>query len=339
MQWILEARKVIESRLDRFLEHKRARAEHLAAESRVLVESIADMVMRPAKRLRPPLLVASYAAVSSQRDCEPVGDMMVALELLHTYMLIHDDWMDMDDMRRGRRSVHRLMQDRYADPHRGESVAILAGDLACSYAWALLASSELPPRKLPELVRAFGEMQERVAAGQLLDLIGHRDVDNVHWLKTASYSIIGPLQIGGILGDATEAQMAALLRCGALVGQAFQIRDDILGLYGDPRATGKPVGGDLRLGRHTALIEEGLRVLTGPRRAVFEGCIGKVTLSDEDLEAVREMLERTGVRKRLESQVRSHLDQAMTLIQGAPFAPHDIDVVCTLARLAVYRDK
>lgn len=325
-------RSAVEDRLQAFFDAKRSRIGALAPEGLAMLDAVADLTLRGGKRVRPVLLGAAFRSVAPDRTLEDVIDAAASLELLQTYLLVHDDWMDGDAVRRGGRAVHTVFTERHGAA-TGAALAILSGNLASAFAWELLLSSARASRGADAAVEVFHRMHREVVVGQQLDLLGSADVSRMHRLKTGSYTVRGPLDLGAVLGDATEGKRAALAAFGAPLGEAFQLRDDLLGVFGDPAKTGKPAG-DLRAGRHTSLLasvgvlpESDRRVLSAARHADA----GPAALAD-----ARDVLERSGARKRVESRLETLLQQAVDALDGAPLSAAGIDQLVRLAsRLAV----
>src|SRR5262249_23537715 len=156
-----------------------------------------------------------------------------ALEILHAYLLVHDDWMDQDEVRRGGPSVHVMLRRAVSDDRLGDAAAILAGDFGSAMAQRLLLQVEAPAAHLAEAAKVFARIQEDVVLGQTLDLLDPScDVETKHDLKTGSYTVRGPLALGAALAGASDERRAALERFGAPLGVAFQLRDDLLGVFG-----------------------------------------------------------------------------------------------------------
>jgi geranylgeranyl diphosphate synthase type I len=188
--------------------------------------------MRGGKRLRPAALYAGFRAVSADASPDRTLDASAALELLQTYFLIQDDWMDGDEQRRGGPAVHVALAQKRGDVQLGASLAFLAADLASGFAWELLSVAPFPQGRLREALAIFGRTHFEVICGQQLDLLGHDDIALVHQLKTGSYTVRGPLCLGALLAGASAAQLEALERFGAPLGLAFQLRDDLLSAFG-----------------------------------------------------------------------------------------------------------
>ena len=202
-----------------------------------------------------------------------------SLELLHASALVHDDYMDASDVRRGRPATHRAFERIHrehgwpANPEQyGASAAILLGDLLLSWSDELLRTCGLPAERVLEALGYFDLTRSEVVAGQFLDVSaqarGAADVDTAMTVlryKSAKYSIERPLHIGAALAGASAEQITQLSRFGLPLGEAFQLRDDLLGVFGDPAVTGKPAGDDLIEGKRTVLVSLALDALPGPK--------------------------------------------------------------------------
>ena len=331
-EWLRFIQAAIEERLENLFHTKEREAAALHPALRVLTSAIRELTMRGGKRLRPALLVAGFQAVSRSRDLNPILDAAVSAELLQTFLLIHDDWMDRDETRRGRPSVHVLLTAEYGDAHTGASAAILAGNLAGAYAWEALTSASFPCEVVRSAVHAFWEMEEQVALGQFLDIVGCQSVHTVHSLKSASYSVRGPLRIGALLGGGTKAQLAALDNFGWPLGNAFQLRDDLLSAFGDSQQTGKPVGNDLRAGKQTALIADALANMEPRDRRALLNTLGNPDATWEETTAITRLLEDCGSRRRVEASLRESVEQALWALDDAPLELEGIALLRSLAQ-------
>lgn len=311
----------VNARLTAFLREQEALAQATSPRAPELVGALAELTRRGGKRLRPVVLYAGYRAAGGGEDVAPALDACASLELLQTYLLIQDDWMDGDDERRGGPSVHAALRRVHGDPHLAESLAILAADLAAGFAFELIARAPFPPARLHEALAVYGRMHFEVVCGQQLDLCKHDDVALTHQLKTGSYTVRGPLALGALLAGGSAAQLAALERFGAPVGVAFQLRDDLLGTFGDKAAVGKPVGADLRAGKRTALVAEAHAILPADERAPLERVLGNAAASEAELSAATALLERCGARRRVEERLAELERAARAALQDASIAP------------------
>jgi geranylgeranyl diphosphate synthase type I len=220
-----------------------------------------------------------------------------------------------------------------AGAHLADSLAVLAGDLGCAYANRLFVESAVLSRRSSDAVQTFLRVQRDVVLGQTLDLLGSADVSRMHDLKTGSYTVEGPLLLGATLADADQAQLEILRRLARPLGEAFQVRDDLLGTFGDPKKTGKPVGNDLRVGKHNAVVRAAQAQLGDADRATLDTIHGRPEASDADVRVVIAMLERTGVRARVEAELVGLVAQAKAHLMGAPLSADGIRQLGELADL------
>jgi geranylgeranyl diphosphate synthase type I len=252
----------------------RRRAEVVAIDPRLatFADLLVDFVAGGGKRLRPEFLWCGWRAAGGAADAEPVLAVGAALELLQACALIHDDVIDRSERRRGRPATHRAVAKQHADAglsgdseHFGVSAAVLLGDLALAWADDLYTTGAAELGAVGRSLPAWRAMRTEVLCGQLLDLVATAavttdpasqaaDAMRVNRFKTASYTVERPLHLGAELAGASAETVAALRCYGADVGVAFQLRDDLLGVFGDPAVTGKPAGDDLAEGKRTALL-------------------------------------------------------------------------------------
>jgi geranylgeranyl diphosphate synthase type I len=243
-----------------------------------------DSVLAGGKRLRPTFAYWGWRGlVGPGASADPVLPALAALELLHAFALAHDDVMDGSTTRRGRPTAHRKFAAEHAaagrrgDPDRfGEAAAVLLGDLCLVWADRLMGRAAVPAERFQAARRCYDRMRVEAVAGQYLDILG--EAEPAAWsveralrvtrLKTASYTVQRPLHFGAALAGAagTGAVLSAYSRYGLAVGEAFQLRDDLLGAYGDPLVTGKPAADDLRTGKPTALLMIAQRCATPRQR-------------------------------------------------------------------------
>lgn len=234
--------------------------------SPVLFNSIKDFLLRKGKRIRPALFIIGYLGYA--KKIRPgIFRSALSLELLHDFLLVHDDIIDKASLRRGRPSMHalldKILKGKSAAKFNGQDLALVAGDVIYSLALhAFLAVREAPVRKeaaLKKLIEtaaytASGEFIELLSGLRGLKDISKNDIYRIYDLKTASYTFASPLAMGAILAGAKESQITLLFRYGIYLGRAFQIKDDILGMFGKEAETGKPSLADMREAKRTLLI-------------------------------------------------------------------------------------
>ena len=308
----------VEARLAGLLDTKVADARRLGADVEAMAAAVRDLTLRGGKRFRPALLVAAYRAVDGQAPLEPALDAGVALELLQTYLLVHDDWMDQDDMRRGGPAVHAMLTRHFGSRAAGEASGVLAGDWASALSLEAIARLDVPADRIARVVTMFAQIEQDAIFGQQLDLSGRpQDVELMNDLKTGSYTVRGPLMLGAALAGASPAVLGRFERFARPLGVAFQLRDDLLGAFGDPAQTGKPRGSDLRAGKRTLLVTEALARGTNADRRTLLDALGKRDAKDDEVERIVELYEKLGARRAVESRLDELVREALAALEGA----------------------
>lgn len=308
--------KDIDQRLEAFFADELEVAAAHGREVTAMVASLARLTLRGGKRLRPGLVVAGYRVVQPKADLEPALEAGLAVELLHTYLLVHDDWMDGDALRRGGPTVHAELAKRFKHEHRGHSAAILAGDYAASLALEVLSRVSAPAARGMAVLQAFSEMQSHAILGQVLDVAGtDHDPEDAYSLKTGSYTVRGPLRLGALLAGAKPATLKALDGFAGPVGIAFQLADDLLSAFGNPGATGKALGNDLRAGKRTPLVLDALRRARGGDRARLTRVFGKARATEAEVKRALDVLGRTGARQRTESRIEELMAEGFSALE------------------------
>ncbi len=331
-QWMKDVKEGVDARLNSYFDAKEAEARTISPDSVELVDGIRSLTMRGGKRFRPMMVEAGYRAVAPEGPEQAAIDAGAGLEILQSYLLIHDDWMDQDEERRGLPAVHMMYRERY-DGHLADSLAILAGDLACAYSQELVLGSDFGAR-LAQGVEIFMRIQKEVILGQHLDCTANADVARMHDLKTTSYTVRGPLLLGACLAGATEAQASALSTYAGPLGESFQLADDLLGTFGDMGKTGKP-GNDLRNGKRTSLVGEAERLLApGERDALDRVMAGEQ--AEEVIAAAAELLITSGARANVEARLRARSEEAKAVLSDTPLDENTKEILRGLAdRLAL----
>jgi geranylgeranyl diphosphate synthase type I len=336
--FLADVKRRVDQHLTGYLAEKRKYAANLSDPSAELVEALHDITMRGGKRTRPAVLVAGHTAIAADTDVNSLLDACAGLELLQSYLLVHDDWMDQDDERRGGPALHKLFADRSGDRHLGASLAILAGDLGNGFAIELVARTPMAAERRAAALQVFWEMQQDVVWGQGLDLLAFPDVALIQRLKTGSYSVRGPLLLGAAIAGASEPQRAALERYAEPLGQAFQARDDIIGTFGDPEKTGKPRGNDLRAGKRTTLIEEAEQRLSRGELAPLREVLGQREASAAALEGAMRLLKSAGVLAAVEARIDRLCEAACAALADESLTRPGATLLEQLARKFAYRE-
>lgn len=344
-----QLRTSVQQTLDEFLAEQAQIMADISADLAPFTRWLSDL-LAGGKRLRPAFCMWGYLGAGGQ-DLEPALRAAAALELLQACALLHDDVMDESDTRRGKPAAHR----RFAAAHRGagwlgdaerfgEGSAILLGDLCLSWADEMLYRSGFGPDALGRAKVVYDRMRTELMAGQYLDLLeqargggSQQRALLVVRYKSAKYTIERPLHLGGTLAGADPSYLAALSDYGLPLGDAFQLRDDVLGVFGDPAHTGKPAGDDLREGKRTLLVAAALERATPDQAHVLRAGLGDAHLSPESIEELRQIIVATGALDEVESVISRRTEEALTALDSAGLSPQARTALTDLAIAATAR--
>ncbi len=331
-------RRDVDARLAGYLDEHLAAAKVFGPGMTEMVSALRDLTLRGGKRARAALLVAGYRAANAEASLEPALDAGVSLELLHSYFLVHDDWMDRDETRRGGPSVHAALTRRLKSREKGEASAILAGDYAVALATEALSRVEVEPKRMSRVLGCFAEMQLAAVTGQQLDLLANAaDVEKVYELKTGSYTVRGPLRMGALMAGAPTRVLNALDRFALPVGIAYQLRDDLLSVFGDPKTTGKPFGSDLRAGKNTVVLLTALKRARGRDHRVLKAAVGNSRATVTELKQAVEVIERSGARAAVEGRIDELVGSALAALRAGRLPPNGIELLEGAARVLTLR--
>ncbi|WP_214321151.1 polyprenyl synthetase family protein [Nonomuraea sediminis] len=331
-----DVRRRVDDRLAAFLDAHPVPVAHpgVAEGYRLLHE----FVTCGGKRIRPILCYWGWRGAGGDDDCAAITA-GAALELYHAGLLIHDDVIDGSVLRRGRPTVHRALARR--GEVFGHAAAILLG--AQVQAWADELLSEVAD---PRVRALFDLMRAEVLAGQYLDILAHHREDpgveqalTVIRFKTAKYTVERPLQIGGALAGAGPEVLAAYSRFGLPLGEAFQLRDDVLGVFGEPAATGKPNLDDLREGKQTVLIAHAAAGCTPAQRRELRLWHGNPALDEEHAATLRQIIAETGALAHVESMIELLVEKAIRELRSSPVHPGTHTAMTVLADVLTRRTR
>jgi geranylgeranyl diphosphate synthase type I len=339
----------VQKRLDDFLAVQVPVLDEVSPDLAPLSDALVDL-LRGGKRLRPAFAYWGWRGAGGA-DCEQAITVATSLELLQACALIHDDVMDGSDTRRGMPAAHR----RFATLHRGNAwlgspegfgvgAAILLGDLCLSWADELLMSCGLPPRSLMRGKPFYDVMRTELMAGQYLDLLEQARgggsaarAMRVVRFKAAKYTIERPLHLGAALAGASTELTVAYSGYGLPLGEAFQLRDDILGVFGDPAQTGKPAGDDLREGKRTVLVATAVEEASPAQAAVLRRRLGDPALDAAGVDELREIIVSTGALTHVEALIDALTVQAFRALESPEIAEPAREVLRGLAVAATAR--
>lgn len=294
-----------------------ALAEHERYGSAVTrpLEAARALCMRGGKRLRAGLVAVGYCLGSGASEWAPALPVCCAVELLQAYFLIHDDWMDQDRVRRGGPAVHAALESELPSVHLAACGAVLAGDYTLALATRCL--SRAVPDNPARLLDRFAQMQLDAVVGQQLDVLGDgRDIEAVYRLKTASYTVFGPLVLGLELCGAAERWAASMEAFAMPSGVAFQLRDDLIGAFGEPALTGKPRGSDVRAGKRTPLVSLAARLADAEGARTIAAALGNSAADAALLEAALGAIEASGARQHVERRIQALAEEALSALEA-----------------------
>ncbi|MDP9002091.1 MAG: polyprenyl synthetase family protein [Myxococcota bacterium] len=339
-QFLAEVRAQVDSRLAWWLEARVTQARARGTEISAVADAVRQLVLRGGKRMRATLLAAAYEGCQGEGGIQAVAPALASLELLQAYLLAHDDWMDGDEVRRGGPSVPAMMRAHFGKK-QADAASVLAGDLAAGWALQSMLELALAPARIIAAVRELGRVEEEVVHGQILDVcagaLDVHDVEKVYALKTASYTVRSPIVIGAVLAGADETQVAALAAFAGPLGIAFQLRDDMLGMFGDAHAMGKPLGGDLREGKRTALVIDAMR---DPGAAeLLSHVLGRADASAEEIAAAIASLETSGARARIEQRIKTLVSESRAALDGANLTVYGLTLLTQAVVVLTERDR
>ncbi len=350
---------IIDAQLRSFFDNKREEVGEISPDLIPLID-YSQAMLRGGKRFRARFCYWGWRSVAGTHD-EPAANatdhpafvLATALEVFHAGALVHDDIMDRSDTRRGEASAHRHFENHHReqgfgkDPaHYGESTALLVGDLMLAWSSELVTqalSGVRTPKIIADTRREFHTMWNEVTLGQYLDIHEESawttvsDDERFHramrvvTFKSAKYSMEAPLLLGASLADASAVELSQLAHFGLPLGIAFQLRDDLLGVFGDPEHTGKPSGDDLREGKRTVLIALAESQMSPGVRGVFNEMLGDPEVSDDQIAVMQQTLRDTGAVDRLEHIIGDAAQKARTALDESAL---DAEAVAELHRLA-----
>jgi len=346
----------VAARIDAFLARMRSAGGEYGPDA-VLFLDAAAATLAGGKRLRARFCHAGWiAAAGSQDGSEALWGLCAALEIFQSAALVHDDLIDNSDTRRGRPASHRALESAHRDAgwHGdaeafGRSSAVLLGDLLVAWSDDLLEESLLGHPHAAAVRAEYARMRRDVTVGQMLDIAEESAWSvsdpgalleralRVASLKSARYSVVEPILLGATLAGADATLLASLRDFGHPVGMAFQLRDDMLGVFGDPALTGKPTGDDLREGKRTALIAIAREELSDADRERLDAALGDRDLSDQAISGLQELIRGTEAVERMERMISGFTDDAERALANAGIPGDAAEAMRALGAAAITR--
>ncbi|MBW2977830.1 polyprenyl synthetase family protein [Candidatus Woesearchaeota archaeon] len=326
-------KQLVNKELDLFFKDKLEKADQIDPSSKQMIELLREFTMRGGKRLRAALVYHGYKCFSNKNLKEIIKASMT-MELIQSYLLIHDDIIDNDDLRRNGPTLHisykNIAKRKYKkidSNHFGISMAILAGDICAAFANEIIAKLKIKEKYKTPALSVLNHSVHHVIYGQALDILSelrtitNKDIEKIHRLKTATYTIESPLKIGALLAGAKQKHLNILSRYAILLGKAFQIKDDILGMFGEKQKVGKPVDSDLKEGKKNLLILKALENATPAQKQQIQEALGNPDLTKNQLNQVRAIIIKTGSLSYSQNLAKKLVQKAKSAIKSAKLKP------------------
>lgn len=308
LQLLKKYQKEVDFLLQKYFEEEISTAKQKDIVAVDAIKAIRKFTLAGGKRLRPALLYYAYLAAGGSQQTA-VKQASLSIELIHAFLLIHDDIMDNDDKRHGVDTIHKKYQkiaERYFpgkdSKHFGQSIAIVVGDLCYSMANKILFKAKFKPEIILSALTRLQDVVYEVIPGQIRDVkLGYKgqatekEILKVQEAKTAYYTFNAPIELGYILAENKNNKDSANFKKYSLaMGKAFQIRDDILGIFGDEKTLGKPVGSDIVEGKQTLLVNYVLKSGSREQKKVVQNLLGKNSVTKNDLKKFRRVIKESG---------------------------------------------
>ncbi len=343
--------------LDGFFEDKLREATKIGDSGNGLINVPKEMMafyreyMRGGKKLRGALVQLGYEVGGGKKS--QVLSVSAAIEIIHAFILMQDDVMDKDDLRRGQLAIHKQWQQMCEDKlkahsdsvHFGESLAYATGDVGTFLGMGLIVESKLPAKRKLEALSYLNGYLSRIGYGQGLDLtyelsdhVTEADVMRVHLHKTAHYTISGPLKLGGILAGLGDKQLEAMEKYGEAIGIAFQLKDDELGLFSDDKTLGKTVGSDIKEDKSTILKIKALELTSQEDKTFLQKTYGNKNLKETDLKRVQEITKNCGALAYSQELTQTLIDKGKKYIPQITDIPEHQDTLTQLADFITRRN-
>jgi len=304
---LVEFKGKIDPYLERYFQKKIQEAGKIDVIAEETLHLIKDYTMAGGKRIRPAFLYFGYLAAGG-KDKRKAMEISIAVELLHSFLLIHDDIIDRDPSRHGVETIHERFKNigkKYDlgedHMHFGNSMAMMAGDMTAAMACEVIFNSKFPAENI---IKALDKLQKIVfvtVPGEMMDVMmqyageaTEEAVLKMHECKTARYTFEGPLHLGGILAGGDVKLLKHFSDYALPLGKAFQLQDDILGIFGEEKKIGKPVGSDIIEGKQTVLVIKALELGDARQKAIIKKYLKKIDLDKEELESFRQVIRETG---------------------------------------------
>ncbi|MGM5482040.1 MAG: polyprenyl synthetase family protein [Nanobdellota archaeon] len=269
-----------------------------------ILDDIKEFTLRNGKRIRPILLIYGFKAFGGLSEKEIIKA-SIAVEIMQSFLLIHDDIIDCDETRRGKPTLHKIYEKRNQNitdcPEKlGKDIAIVSGDIASAMGQMIIQRCDFKSDIKLKAIEIFNQALIKTCIGQIKDVyssykdIKEKEIESIQRLKTATYTLESPLVLGAVLAGANQDMIEKLKRFAIPIGEAFQIQDDIIGLFGTKEKIGKPVGSDLREGKRTLLIAKAIEWAAESEKMILKKALGDKDITQSKVLQVKNIIEKTG---------------------------------------------
>jgi len=348
---LIEIRDAVNASLSSFSQSECNYLRNIGSELNPVADAMHQFITDSGKRLRPIFAYVGYLG-TGEMGTPSIINASAAHELVHVCALMHDDVMDGSDTRRGAPSIHRAFEALHnaeslqgSAAQYGISAAILLGDLALIWSAKALHTSGISEATLIRVQSMYDEMRIELMAGQYLDVhegaLATQSVERslkVARYKSGKYTIERPLHFGAALGTPTPAELQKVYSAyGLPLGEAFQLRDDVMGVFGNPQETGKPAGDDIREGKRTVLMAKAFEKISDTEAKLLSALLGDPALTEGDVEKVRSIITDSGALAELEVLISSLTDQAVSALDSAVLHDDAREILTELATVVTRR--
>lgn len=330
--------------LEKFFNKKIKESSRLFPQAMGTIKILKDINTGGGKRIRPILINIGYSLAGGKQKKEALKASL-SVELLHNYFLIHDDIIDRDELRRGKKSLYALYRDKVEDLHLGISMAIVGGDIVDCLAQSVILESNFSEKAKLRALEILNQTNICTCHGQMLEIgldsdwnkITEKDIFNILKHKTAYYTFVNPLKIGAVLAGASNDFLAQLEKFALSLGIAFQIRDDILDLFGLKEELGKPIASDISENKPNLLILKTLTLAQSKDKKVFKKYLGKESISLKNIEEIRGIVRQSGALDYCQNKARKLVKESKLLIQKMRIPQKEKDFLLSLADYIIKR--
>ncbi len=337
--------KRVDSEMGRFFDQKIKESKLVFKEATETIKVLRDVNLGGGKRIRPILVNIGYF-LAGGKDKKEILKACLSVEFIHNWFLIHDDIIDQDELRRGRSTLHTFYGKNVRDKHMGISLAIVAGDISAAFGYQVLINTKFPEKFKTKALEVFHQAVVNTCHGEMLELfirdkkdkLNEKNILNVCKNKTAYYTFVNPLKIGAALAGASDRFLRQIDKFALPIGIAFQIQDDILGLFASQKKLGKPIASDIEENQPNLLIVKTFNLAKGKDKQEFKKYLGKKKLTQEQIKRIREIVKQSGAFDYCQKKARTLVKKAKPLIKELKASPEEKGFLLSMADYIINRD-